>query len=139
MIDAKYLRWIDDNVQEAYGKCAEVTLRMLEAFPELLRVGGYYYCAAWGKRQHWWLKTVSGEIVDPTARQFPSNGFGRYEEIGPGVRVPIGVCAFCGGDRHEEDGMTVCSDQCGNALANSLNRSRRGNGIQEKIQSRGQG
>ena len=37
----KYLIWITENVtNNGYGQCAEVTLAMQKAFPELMRVRG---------------------------------------------------------------------------------------------------
>ena len=60
------------------GRCAEATLAMAAVFPELTRVRGHYLCWVWGEREHWWLVEPNGEIVDPTADQFPSKGGGVY-------------------------------------------------------------
>lgn len=92
----KYHEWISKNVPYAYGTCKEVTERMQVAFPELARVRGYYICAFWGKREHWWLKTNDGTIIDPTAAQFPTKGRGAYEELLPDAKEPTGKCPECG-------------------------------------------
>lgn len=92
----KYDKWITENVPEAYGTCQEVTEKMLAAFPELERVRGYYYCLTWGEREHWWLKTKEGAIVDPTATQFPTKGNGVYAELDPDAKEPTGMCPECG-------------------------------------------
>jgi len=106
----QYLAWIEENVTETYGTCQEVTERMQAAFPELARVRGHYYCFAWGERAHWWLKD-GGEIIDPTADQFPSKGAGAYVEWVEGSAEPTGMCPNCGG--YVYTGGTCCSDECG--------------------------
>lgn len=60
--------------EEAYGNCYHQCLKMVEQFPELKIVDGYYIDLIWGPRNHFWC--VDGEIiVDPTKSQFPfSNG-----------------------------------------------------------------
>lgn len=111
MINQQYADWIAVNVAEPYGKCAEVTLAMAEAFPELTRVRGHYYCFAWGERTHWWLTTREGTIVDPTASQFPSRGNGEYVELDASAPMPTGKCPNCSGLCY--DGGYCCSDRCG--------------------------
>lgn len=109
----KYVRWIDEHVPDysaAYGQCAAVTKRMLQAFPELSRVRGHYYCPAWGCREHWWLEDPDGVIVDPTARQFPSGGAGVYEPWDESQEEPTGVCPNCGD--YIYGGGEVCSSNC---------------------------
>jgi predicted nucleic acid-binding Zn ribbon protein len=111
----KYLDWIKQNVTDKYGKCKEVTEKMAEAFPELQRVRGHYHCPIWGKRDHWWLTTEDGEIVDPTAGQFPSGGLGEYAPWEEGSPEPTGMCPNCGGDVY--DNKTCCSDKCSREYA----------------------
>jgi hypothetical protein len=91
-----YTTWVAANVPDAYGTCKEVTQSMVEAFPELRRVRGHYYCGIWGERQHWWCVSPAGEIVDPTAAQFPSKGLGEYVEWVEGTEEPTGMCPNCG-------------------------------------------
>ncbi len=91
-----YAEWITANVEKAYGQCAEVTEAMAVAFPELTRVRGHYYCTTWGERAHWWLVTPTGEIVDPTAKQFPSGGRGAYVKWDETRAEPTGMCPNCG-------------------------------------------
>jgi len=98
-----YDKWIKENVPVALGKCAEATVAMASAFPELRRVRGWYYCPIWGEREHWYLIGPTG-IVDPTASQFPSKGNGAYVEFkGP---EPTGQCAGCGA--YIYDGSYFC-------------------------------
>lgn len=106
-----YQDWITANVPgTGYGECAEATTAMVLAFPELRRVRGHYYCLFWGERTHWWCVAPDGSIVDPTAKQFPSNGIGEYVEY-DGRPLPTGPCANCGDPVY--DGGTCCSDECG--------------------------
>jgi hypothetical protein len=110
VMEQKYRDWIDKNVTEAMGKCAEVTALMVSQFPELTRVRGHYYCVVWGEREHWWCVATDGSIVDPTASQFPSKGRGHYEPWVEGTPEPTGVCPNCG--ELVYDGRTCCSDRC---------------------------
>lgn len=112
-----YAEWITVNVGQAnvFGLCAGYTLRMLDAFPELTRVRGHYYDSAWGERAHWWLVTPDGEIVDPTASQFPSQGSGVYVPWEEGAEEPCGRCINCGDESFRSRGgdASVCSENCG--------------------------
>jgi hypothetical protein len=111
---AKYLNWIGDNVKgDGYGQCREVTERMAADFPELIRVRGHYYDIAWGEREHWWLMTAEGDVVDPTARQFPTKGSGEYVPWDESRPEPTGICPNCG--EYVYDGNTCCSDACSSA------------------------
>ncbi len=107
---ALYNEWIQNNVTESYGTCKEVTLKMQEAFPELRRVRGHYYCAIWGERGHWWLIDENGNIVDPTKAQFPSKGIGHYDEWDESQKELTGICPNCGDYCY--DGNSVCSEAC---------------------------
>lgn len=106
-----YLDWIAENVSKEYGQCAEVTERMKEAFPELERVRGHYYCHTWGERSHWWMVDSEGTIIDPTKGQFPSNGHGSYKPWEEGSVEPTGMCPNCGEMIYH--GGYVCNDECG--------------------------
>lgn len=113
-VEPKYWEWIKANVEDdGYGQCREVTERMADAFPELTRVRGHYYCFAWGERQHWWLTDPDGRIVDPTAAQFPSKGAGHYEPWDESQPEPTGICPNCG--EYVYDAGTCCSDSCSRA------------------------
>jgi hypothetical protein len=87
---------------------------MREDFPELRVVRGHYICPTWGKRAHWWLSTDQGDIVDPTAAQFPSHGCGDYEVWEEGAEEPTGKCMNCG--EYCYGGKAVCSDTCATEL-----------------------
>lgn len=119
----QYHEWIARNYptqESAYGRCDDATVLMKQAFPDLVRVRGHFYDAAWGQRSHWWLMAPDGSIVDPTAVQFPSGGRGVYEPWIEGDAEPTGKCPNCG--EYVYDGGTVCSDACGNDYAAYLMR-----------------
>ena len=118
-----YDDWIAANVSgTGYGECASVTEAMAKAFPELRRVRGYYYCAIWGQRGHWWLETPMGRRIDPTKRQFPTRGRGHYEEFtGDESELPTGKCANCSGPIYNHFDSTVCSDACGEDYVRYIN------------------
>lgn len=100
-----YREWITANVQgDGLGQCASVTQLMILSFPELIRVRGHYMDPCWGPREHWWCKTSDGEIVDPTAAQFPSVGASEYIEFEDGSEEPIGKCLECGEYCWESEG-----------------------------------
>lgn len=117
----EYQNWIEQNIQEVYGKCAEATIEMAKAFPELKRVRGHYFCFAWGQREHWWLIDPDGAIVDPTATQFPSKGHGSYVEWDESQPEPIGSCINCGGYVFEGDPYPCCCDECYDSYAAEMN------------------
>jgi len=116
---AAYLVWIKERYttqESAYGKCSEATNEMQEEFPELMRVRGHYYCHVWGERDHWWLITSDGRIVDPTAIQFPSKGHGAYVEFDESTHEePTGRCPNCG--EYCYNGRTCCCDACHSSYA----------------------
>lgn len=117
-MEQKYTNWIKTNVIETYGKCVEVSQSMAEAFPELTRVRGWYDCPIWGEREHWWCVDLPGDVVDPTAAQFPSKGIGEYRQFEEGVdREAVGKCPNCGGYIYVDDDNYggVCSRKCANA------------------------
>src|SRR5262245_58758582 len=100
--DTRYINWITDNVSDPYGNCAEYTLMMLAAFPELKRVRGHYMDIVrgqetlfLGEQPHWWLIDPQGEIVDPTDAQFASLGKGIYIEWDESQPEPTGKCPNC--------------------------------------------
>lgn len=69
--------WIEQHYptrEAALGKCAEATSDMVEAFPSLKRIRGGYWCPIWGWRDHWWLVTPEGDIIDPAAEYVPAIG-----------------------------------------------------------------
>lgn len=109
-----YSEWIANNVGEEffdnYGKCEKITKEMKEAFPELIRVRGHYHCPIWGRRAHWWFTTPDGKIVDPTKRQFPSGGIGKYVPWDESKPEPTGKCQNCG--KYVYNYGYFCSDKC---------------------------
>lgn len=112
-MNLQYQIWIDENYpdhQSAYGKCNEATIQMQHIFPELKRIRGHYYCAIWGERQHWWLIDSEDQIIDPTARQFPTLGRGVYQEFDERQPEPTGICPNCG--EYCYNSQTCCSDKC---------------------------
>lgn len=89
-----YRDWITREVRTAgQGSCTGWTLRMQAAFPELMRVWGLVVRTDLPTRGmammagHWWLVTPDGQIVDPTAQQFPW----------PFVYVPLPVAQWPSG------------------------------------------
>lgn len=73
-----YKKWIDDHIPDkmsAYGNCHIFCNKMRREFPELILVRGWYKDPAYNKKQtHFWLETKDGEVVDPTIKQFPTQG-----------------------------------------------------------------
>lgn len=83
LVKTQYQDWISENIgddlEKNYGKCQDWAREMKITFPELQTVYGKYYCTSWGERFHFFLYDPDGYIiVDPTAAQFPSKGFGIY-------------------------------------------------------------
>jgi hypothetical protein len=116
----KYKQWIKENVKDPQGRCEETTIEMKKAFPELIRVRGFYYCTLEGKREHWWLKTEHDDIIDPTRAQFMSAGYGDYKEWSEEQAEPTDKCLNCGGYCY--DGRQCCCDSCYKEFVQSLNK-----------------
>lgn len=105
MEDSDYLRY--------RGKCKILSEELIAKDNTLTLVRGYYYCPIWNSNeQHWWTIKSDGTIVDPTSRQFPSNGHGIYTPFNG-----ICVCEQCGKEIIESeayiDGHHVfCTSTC---------------------------
>jgi hypothetical protein len=97
----------------ARGRCAEATIAMVVAFPELRRVRGHYDGA-----EHWWCVAPDGSVVDPTASQFWNNGLGEYIAWIEGSEEPVGKCINCGEYSWASKGgnRSVCSVRCDNEM-----------------------
>lgn len=117
--------WLSEN--KPHGRCKEASEQMNKQFPELIIVPGFVY-TDWGRREHFWLKDQSGEIVDPTASQF--NIIFEYEEWKPGTPVRVGRCKDCGEDilfcpqsldESPDIDQDFCSESCRNATLAYLN------------------
>jgi hypothetical protein len=76
-----YKIWIENwlSRNNPVGKCAEATMEMKKAFPELTRVGGDFFCPKWLQSSHWWLIAPDGSIVDPTIGQFIYTNDSQYK------------------------------------------------------------
>lgn len=99
---------------ELRGKCHAMASDLCAVDVRLRLVRGHYYCNRWGKQAHWWCVDQNGNIVDPTREQFPSLGFGRYEEYDGTI-----VCDQCGKRQPESESIiggnghyTFCSGEC---------------------------
>lgn len=103
----------DSDYTKFRGKCKEMSQALVDANPNLTLVRGHYHCSMWGKQPHWWVRDVNGSVIDPTKDQFPSKGFGKYEEFDGFVE-----CSQCGKrmtekEVHRSHGSYVfCSTLC---------------------------
>jgi len=100
------------DYREFRGKCKELAESTTLADPSLVLVRGHYYCHVYGEQPHWWCARPDGTIVDPSARQFPSNGMGVYTPFDGTVE-----CAECGKEMQEHDAKfdgnyAFCSTKC---------------------------
>lgn len=103
---------IASDYKEFHGKCKELCEAEMQRDSSLDLVRGHYFCPAFGEQAHWWLVKPDGSIMDPSARQFPSNGAGFY--------VPFNgliACSQCGKEMEEKDAefesnYAFCSYEC---------------------------
>ena len=83
----EYLQWAMKNYPDykaALGQCKKAVFEMKKEFPELEITNGYAHFIGIEKRMHWWLKDKKGQIIDPTAHQYPEylgSHIVEYEEI----------------------------------------------------------
>lgn len=76
---------------EYRGKCKELAEQAVQADPSLRLVRGFYHCPMWGKQQHWWCERSDGTVVDPSVKQFPTQGaMATYEEYDGNIE-----CEYC--------------------------------------------
>ena len=128
-----YEEWIAPyaaNKERLMGACKWVCELMMKKFPELKIVPGHVQVPEpWGKRGHFWLVDPEGNIVDPTAAQFP--GILSYEPWTDDEKIRVGKCMNCGDDiwrkvKTLEDDVThgecICSPACGKEFEDYLNR-----------------
>lgn len=129
-----YNEWIDLHYPDrlaSYGNCAEAVQKMKAAYPELVVKRGVVQTDH-GEREHWWLVTAEGEVVDPTKKQFTF--IFDYEELDdnhPKCMYKRGRCKDCGEyyligkDSLDED---FCSTGCRKSFIDYLNRMKMGDG-----------
>lgn len=105
-----------NNYTEFRGKCKELSEKAVAENSSLKLVRGHYFCPLWNKEEpHWWTKDASGNIHDPSAKQFPSNGNGIYTEFDG-----VCNCSECGKEILETElnkelchgNYTLCSYKC---------------------------
>ena len=132
-VDPRYEAWIKsyrDRVGITHGRCKPAVAEMREAFPELREVRGHVFSMTWARRGHIWCETPDGEIVDPTADQFPD--IVRYEPWKPGDEVLVGKCMNCGEEiwravwslTEEPVRVSTCSEDCDRELMAEFNYER---------------
>lgn len=134
-MNEQYAAWIEAYVIQQdgklLGKCHDAVEAMRTVFPELTIVRGHVHDAQWGKRGHFWLIDItagrSGEIVDPTASQFPM--LIDYEPWRPGDDVRVGKCMECGEEiwtamqdlNHPPRSRWFCTRECEEFFTSDLN------------------
>lgn len=104
-----------DDYTKYRGKCKQLSEELIEKDPTLTLVRGHYYCPTWNTMEpHWWCEKEDGTIVDPSCKQFPSKGEGKYFPFNGIVE-----CAECGFEMKEDDEKVIfygnyafCSDYC---------------------------
>lgn len=107
----------ESNYIKYRGKCKKMAEQSAAEDLTLTVVRGHYYCPIWNRREpHWWCVKPDGEIVDPSALQFPSGGLGigNYEPF-----YGYLACEECGKTIHENEissmssgSHPVCSYEC---------------------------
>ena len=124
---SKYDSWIESWLERngavkngGYGRCRDAAEAMAGEFPELSIVKGHVHCPPpWFKRGHWWCLSKDGDIVDPTAAQFPC--IFKYEPYTEGDDVRLGKCMNCGEEIWGPDpdsvySTVVCGKDCARVL-----------------------
>lgn len=102
----------ESDYKKYRGKCKEMSEAECQKDHTLTLVRGHYECPVYGSQPHWWCVTQTGEIVDPTVKQFPFPGAGTYVPFSGHVE-----CAECGKEMEEdaarfEINYAFCSTKC---------------------------
>lgn len=140
-----YKAWIAAYVaaHSVMASCLSVCEEMQGAFPELRLVRGSIILSGSPNQVlsfeldiegllpglgHFWLETVDGAIVDPTAAQFTdpdgchgATGISAYQPFdeSKAQQLPTGKCPNCGDYCYNN--ASVCSDECGEQYVRYLN------------------
>lgn len=120
--------WIKSYVARTphlLGKCLLATVEMNAAFDDLRIVKGHVE-TSWGRRGHAWLVDGTGQIFDPTAKQFQA--VFEYDAWEPGGEVRTGKCMNCGNEiwravqslDFDHSGETICGNECHEAFTKYL-------------------
>jgi hypothetical protein len=131
---SKYKEWIDKNYptyQSALAQCVKACKDMVIVFPELKTTNGFAHFIHCEPRAHWWCKDPEGNIVDPTAHQFPKylgSPIMDYEEIDdnhPARMYAQAKCMNCGEYYYETPELrgVLHNKRCENEFINYLNGS----------------
>lgn len=99
--------------------CAQFSRALAERFSSLKAVAGFYFSPNGASRgEHWWTEDADGNIIDPTADQFPCQGAGRYVRYSPNLHKTVkGKCMGCGAGLYSRTGIYPCSLGCAEMLA----------------------
>ncbi len=102
-----YKKWVECNITDPKNFCDCATTMMVDNFPNLKKVRGYYVDPIHGKKPHWWCVDTNGTIVDPTVTQFnPCGDYLPYDET---LGEPTAMCHYCGEPSY---GDVYCCDDC---------------------------
>ena len=119
-VDGKGVKMMVESLLESdyskyRGKCKEFVDELVKSNKALRAVRGFYYCPIWNKEeQHWWAEDESGNIHDPTKKQFASKGVGEYREFDGTLECEICKKTFDEGKPGSDcgPGHVVCSGYC---------------------------
>ena len=116
----KYAEWIElhyPTPQSALKQCEPAVHAMILNFPELTIVRGQAVVEEPHgfiptKTHHWWCINPEGEVIDPTAHQYPKRILS-YEPLDESKRDPTGKCPNCGCISYASTCLTpLCSEKC---------------------------
>jgi len=128
----EYKEWINKNypdMQSALAKCKEASQKMAKVFPELRVTNGFAHFITCEPRDHWWCVDKEGNIIDPTAHQFPEylgSPIIEYEEIDENHdarKFPKARCMNCGEYYYQKPEMKgqMHNAKCESEFINYLN------------------
>lgn len=109
---------INADYREFRGRCLELCTAAIKADPTLRMVRGWYFEPWWAREEmHWWCVKPDGTIVDPSARQFPSNGNPLcYREFNGVYECEVCDCEFPEAQLVAMGTHTCCSTKCAGIL-----------------------
>lgn len=121
-----HLEWVEKHYptpEKARIACLEATLDMAVAFTDLTRVRGVAHVKEPfdlppTRAPHWWLVDYEGNIIDPTAHQYPTEIL-KYDPVDESRGEPTGKCPNC--EDLAYGGQYFCSDKCEKSFAEYLN------------------
>jgi len=137
LVEEQRLRYVESvradltRAEIVNQRCLQFVKALVAEFPDELTAQAGFFCTSpfhlddpVPGEEHWWCKTKSGVIFDPTFEQFCSSGY--YVEYRRDYHhVYRGKCMACGVENYDvadAPHKSTCSEECAQFIEDEYNR-----------------